>query len=118
MDTAFCCAEDVGNEGELKYLKERDLEVFFSCDLPPLPEGLRLTVLKQAIWSKLEAMYHTEQVAAAGSGAGGPAAVSAVGLLIKEAATLVSRYQLIVVIANSQQEGGERLWQSTARSRA
>jgi hypothetical protein len=83
MDTVFCCAEDVGNEGELKYLKERDLEVFFSCDLPPLPVGLRLTVLKQAIWSKLEAMYHTEQAAAAGSGAGGPAAVSAVGMVIK-----------------------------------
>ena len=82
METVFCCAEDVGNEGELKYLKERDVDIFFSCDLPPFPEGLRLTVLKQAIWSKLEALYHTEQAAAAGSGAGGQAAVSAVGMLV------------------------------------
>jgi hypothetical protein len=29
MKTAFCCAEDVGNEGELKYLKERDVEGLF-----------------------------------------------------------------------------------------
>ena len=81
-ETVSCFAEDHGNEGELKFLKEKDVEDFFSCELPAFPEGLRPAVLKKAIWCKLEALYHTEQAAVAGSGAGGPAAVSAVGMLV------------------------------------
>ena len=82
METVFCAAEDKGDEGELQFLKEKDVEDFFSCELPAFPEGLRPAVLKKAIWCKLEALYHTEQAAVAGSGAGGPAAVSAVGMLV------------------------------------
>ena len=83
METVFCAAEDKGDEGELQFLKEKDVEDFFSCELPAFPSGLRPAVLKKQIWCKLEALFHTEQAAVAGSGAGGPAAVSAVGMVIK-----------------------------------
>ena len=86
METVFCTAEDKEHEVELKFLKEKDVEDFFSCELPAFPSGLRPAVLKKAIWCKLEAFFHTEQAAVAGAGAGGPAAASAVGVLVENTA--------------------------------
>ena len=82
MQTAFCMAEDKGEEGGLKFLKEKDVDEFFSCDPPVFPSVLKPAVLQKAIWCKLEAFFHSEQAAAAGAGAGGPAAASAVGILV------------------------------------